>query len=54
MQCDRCNANAYVHVVLDTGLPLSFCAHHARVYDEALSPYVLAEHTLDERHLLEA
>ena len=53
-RCDRCGAAAYVHVMLDTGLPLSWCAHHWVKLADAMSPYVLPEHTIDERHLLEA
>lgn len=52
MQCDRCNAHAYVFITIDTGLPLSFCAHHYAANEEALMAY--AVDIQDERHLLEA
>ncbi len=35
-RCDRCGAQAYVRVVLSSGLELLFCAHHGRAYDAKL------------------
>lgn len=35
-RCDRCNAQAFVRVVLTSGLELLFCAHHGREYDAKL------------------
>jgi len=37
-RCDRCNAQAYVRVVLPAGTDLLFCAHHWSAYEEALRP----------------
>lgn len=34
--CDRCCAAACVYVVLESGLDLVFCFHHAREYELAL------------------
>jgi hypothetical protein len=50
--CDRCGVRAFVHVTLDTLLPLSFCLHHFQALEEALTPYELVEHRVDERKLL--
>lgn len=52
MLCDRCEAHAYVHVMLDSGGILSWCAHHYREHEEALMAY--AVNVQDERHLLDA
>lgn len=35
-RCDRCGAQAYVRVMLTSGLELLFCAHHGREYDAKL------------------
>lgn len=35
-RCDRCGARAKIRVVLDGGMDLTFCGHHAREYDEKL------------------
>jgi hypothetical protein len=35
-RCDRCGAQAYVRVILASGLELIFCAHHGREYDAKL------------------
>lgn len=32
-RCDRCGAQAYVHVELPSGLELLFCAHHFREHE---------------------
>lgn len=48
--CDKCSMRSYVHVELDTGLPLSFCAHCYRANEEALWAYTVR--MVDMRHLL--
>ncbi len=35
-RCDRCGAQAYVRVLLNSGGELLFCAHHARKHDGSL------------------
>lgn len=35
-RCDRCGARAYVRVELPSGGELFFCAHHARMHEDAL------------------
>jgi len=35
-RCDRCGAQAYVRVTLQSGSELFFCAHHARRFESAL------------------
>jgi hypothetical protein len=35
-RCDRCGAQAYLRVELQSGGELLFCAHHAREHGEAL------------------
>ncbi len=35
-RCDRCGAQAYVRVTMESGLELLFCAHHARTYEPRL------------------
>lgn len=37
-RCDRCGAQAYVRVLLNSGGELLFCAHHARVNEDKLRP----------------
>ena len=38
-RCDRCGAQAYVRVVLESsGGELLFCAHHARAVEATLKP----------------
>ena len=37
-RCDRCNAQAYVRVVLPGGLDLLFCGHHWNTNEDALRP----------------
>lgn len=49
-RCDRCGAQAYVLVMLQTGKDLQFCAHHYAEHAEALKP--LAAQIVDESHLL--
>lgn len=36
-RCDRCGAQAYVRVLLPSGLELLFCGHHNRQYANALT-----------------
>ncbi|MHA7176115.1 DUF7455 domain-containing protein [Arthrobacter sp. Sr24] len=46
-RCDRCGAQAYVRVVLESsGGELLFCGHHARAVEATLKP--LAATWLDE------
>jgi hypothetical protein len=40
-RCDRCGAQAFVRAVLPSG-DLMFCAHHGRVYGDALEQVALA------------
>ncbi len=35
-RCDRCGAQAYVRVVLNSGGELLFCAHHMRQHDDSI------------------
>lgn len=35
-RCDRCGAQAYLRVELQSGGELHFCAHHAREHGDAL------------------
>lgn len=35
-RCDRCGAQAYVHVTMSAGNELLFCAHHGREYTPEL------------------
>ena len=52
-RCDRCGAQAYLRVELQTGGELLFCAHHAREHGEALKQVAVTvqdeTHTLAER-----
>ena len=36
-RCDRCGAQAYVRVLLPSGLELLFCTHHNRQHSPALT-----------------
>lgn len=52
-RCDRCGAQAYVHVVLNEdsnapGLDLMFCKHHHTKFEHALLPIVDHDATNDE------
>lgn len=40
-RCDRCGAQAYVRVVLFSGLDLLFCAHHYKQHEMTLDHYSL-------------
>jgi len=50
-RCDRCNAQAYVRVVLTSGVDLLFCGHHWNRHEPALRPQ--AQHIQDETHRLD-
>lgn len=49
-RCDRCGAQAYLRVELQTGGELLFCAHHAREHGEKLRE--VAANVQDETHKL--
>lgn len=49
-RCDRCGAQAYLRVELQTGGELLFCAHHAREHGDKLRE--IASHVHDETHKL--
>ncbi len=49
-RCDRCNAQAYVRVVLPGGTDLLFCGHHWSRHEDALRPQ--AVEIVDETHRL--
>ena len=49
-RCDRCGAQAYLRVELQTGGELHFCAHHAREHGEKLREIAVA--VQDETHKL--
>ena len=51
-RCDRCNAQAYVRVVLAGGTDLQFCGHHWARNEDALRP--MATEVIDELHRLTA
>ncbi len=51
-RCDRCNAQAYVRVVLTNGSDLLFCGHHWNAHEEKLRPQAAA--VVDETHKLTA
>lgn len=50
-RCDRCGAQAYVRVTLESG-QLFFCAHHGRALTPALADIALE--ILDESQRLHA
>ena len=50
-RCDRCGAQAYLRVELQSGGELLFCAHHAREHGEKLKEVAAA--VTDETHKLE-
>jgi hypothetical protein len=41
-RCDRCGAQAYLRVELQSGGELFFCAHHAREHGAALKEIAVA------------
>ena len=49
-RCDRCGAQAYLRVELQTGGELLFCAHHAREHSDKLREVAVA--VQDETHKL--
>ena len=49
-RCDRCGAQAYLRVELQSGGELLFCAHHAREHGDKLRQ--IAANVLDETHKL--
>ena len=49
-RCDRCGAQAYLRVELQTGGELLFCAHHAREHGDKLKK--IAVTVIDETHKL--
>ena len=49
-RCDRCGAQAYLRVELQTGGELLFCAHHAREHGDRLREVAATVH--DETHKL--
>lgn len=51
-RCDRCGAQAYVRVVLDSGSDLVFCGHHWGRHAETLRPK--AREVIDETARIDA
>ena len=49
-RCDRCGAQAYLRVELQSGGELLFCAHHAREHGDKLREIAVNVH--DETHKL--
>lgn len=49
-RCDRCNARAYVRVVLPGGADLLFCGHHWGHHESVLR--LKAEEIVEELHRL--
>ena len=49
-RCDRCGAQAYLRVELQTGGELLFCAHHAREHGDKLKQIAIT--VIDETHKL--
>lgn len=43
-RCDRCGAQAYVRVTLNSGGELFFCGHHGRAHSAKLSQVALKIH----------
>jgi hypothetical protein len=43
-RCDRCGAQAYVRVTLNSGGELFFCGHHGRAHSDKLSQVALKIH----------
>ena len=48
-RCDRCGAQAYLRVELQSGGELLFCAHHAREHEAKLREVAVAIHDETER-----
>lgn len=49
-RCDRCGAQAYLRVELQSGGELLFCAHHAREHGDKIRE--IAVSVVDETHRL--
>ncbi len=49
-RCDRCGAQAYLRVALQSGGELLFCAHHAREHGDKLREVAVT--VIDETHKL--
>ena len=49
-RCDRCGAQAYLRVELQSGGELLFCAHHAREHGDKLREVAVT--VIDETHKL--
>ncbi|TIC85416.1 hypothetical protein [Nocardioides sp. GY 10127] len=49
-RCDRCGAQAYLRVELQSGGELLFCAHHAREHGDKIK--AMAATVVDETHKL--
>ncbi len=49
-RCDRCGAQAYLRVELQSGGELLFCAHHAREHGDKLKEVAVT--VVDETHKL--
>ena len=49
-RCDRCGAQAYLRVTLNSGGELLFCAHHAKAHSDKLQQVALS--IQDETHKL--
>ena len=43
-RCDRCDAQAYLRVLLQAGGELLFCAHHAREHGDKLREVAVSFH----------
>lgn len=50
-RCDRCGAQAYLRVELQSGGELLFCAHHAREHGDKIRE--IAVTVVDETHRLD-
>lgn len=50
-RCDRCGAQAYLRVELQSGGELLFCAHHAREHGDKIRE--IAVSVIDETHRLD-
>ena len=43
-RCDRCGAQAYVRVTLESGFDLLFCNHHSKQHSDKLRQVALKIH----------
>lgn len=48
-RCDRCGAQAYVRVTMESGLDLLMCAHHFRENEDRLRTVAASIHDESER-----